>query len=71
MKLDLDQEKLAWLLENTQFEFQVWCWAMVFILLFSVIVILREPKSRRQRRRDDVLHFHHFSNRDARWGWRR
>jgi hypothetical protein len=70
MKFDLDQEKLAWLLENTQYEFRIWCWSLALMLALAVVLIARDSR-RSRRRRDDVLHYGHFARRDARWGWRR
>ena len=70
-KIELDQEKLAWLLENTQYEFRVWCWSVALMLALAVVLIARDSHRSRRRRREDVLHYGHFTRRDARWGWRR
>jgi hypothetical protein len=42
----------------------------VLLLAVAVVMIARDGR-RSRRRRGDVLHYHHFSGRDARWGWRR
>jgi hypothetical protein len=55
MKIDFTPDILSQLIEQAQFEFMAWCWTMVVIIAFAVVMIVREDVSR--RRRNDVLFY--------------